>query len=92
MYSVCFKKDFAKRFLPSSFVIRHSIFCGSLFSPAVSCQSNRVNHQEIVPFWRSFIRAAPLAKKTASLIEKETLALCYKSVSPIKLLNSSGSS
>jgi hypothetical protein len=25
-----------------------------------------------VPFWGSFIRAAPLAKKTASLIKKET--------------------
>ncbi|MGD8889313.1 MAG: hypothetical protein PVF53_12925, partial [Desulfobacterales bacterium] len=26
------KKDGAKRFHPSSFVIRHSIFCGSLFN------------------------------------------------------------
>jgi len=29
------KKDFAKRFHPSSLVLRHSIFCGSIFdSPA----------------------------------------------------------
>jgi hypothetical protein len=33
------------------------------------------NHQETVPFWCSFIRAPPLAKKTASLIGKETLAM-----------------
>jgi hypothetical protein len=29
--------------------------------------------KKTVPFWHSFIRAPPLAKKTASLIEKETL-------------------
>ncbi len=33
-----------------------------------------------VPGRRSFIQASPLAKKTASLIEKETLALCYRRV------------
>jgi len=37
MYSVCFKKDFAKRFLPSSFVIRYSTFdtCPPLEDSAV---------------------------------------------------------
>jgi len=34
MNSVCFKKDLAKRFHPSTFDIRYSIFCGSLFSQA----------------------------------------------------------
>jgi len=46
-------------------------------SAAAGPKSGQFNHQETVPFWRSFIRALPLAKKTASLIEKETLALCY---------------
>jgi hypothetical protein len=35
---------------------------------AASVQSDR---KETVPFWRSFIRATPLAKKTASLIKKK---------------------
>jgi len=34
-----FKKDFAKRFHPSKFDIRYSIFCGSLFSPATKAAS-----------------------------------------------------
>ena len=42
-------------------------------SPAAGLKSGLSNHQETETFWRSFIRAAPLAKKTASLIEKETL-------------------
>jgi hypothetical protein len=46
MYSVCFKKDLAKRFHPSKFDIQYSIFCGSLFSPSASCQSGQFNHQE----------------------------------------------
>ena len=33
-YSVYFKKDLAKRFHPSTFNIRCSIFCGSRFSQA----------------------------------------------------------
>jgi hypothetical protein len=75
MYYVYFKKDFAKRFHLSSFGLRYSIFCGSLFSPAAGCQSRQFNRQETVPFWGSFIRAPPLAKKTASLIKKETLVI-----------------
>jgi hypothetical protein len=59
MYSVYFKKDFAKRFHPSKFGIRYSIFCGSLFNPGHP--SDPSNHQETVPFWGSFIRAQPLA-------------------------------
>jgi hypothetical protein len=35
-------------------------------------KNGQFNHQETVPFWRSFIRAPPLTKKTASLIGKET--------------------
>jgi len=62
-------------------IIRRSIF--SLFQPGGV--SYEVSHErrlwprapsliekETVPFWRSFIRASPLAKKTASLIKKET--------------------
>jgi hypothetical protein len=52
MYSVYFKKDFATlgasacaaRAIPS-FIIRHSIFCGSLFNPGDrSDQSNRIKN------------------------------------------------
>jgi hypothetical protein len=39
MYSVCFKKDLAKRFHPSKFDIQYSIFCGSLFRPAAKAAS-----------------------------------------------------
>jgi hypothetical protein len=39
MYSVCFKKDLAKRFDPSKFGIQYSIFCGSLFRPAAKAAS-----------------------------------------------------
>jgi hypothetical protein len=42
------------------------------FAVPAGCQSGQFNYQETVPFWPSFIRAAPLAKKTASLIKKET--------------------
>ena len=45
-----------ERFHTSTFVIRYSIFCGSLFSPTADCQSNQSNHQQTVPFWRSFIQ------------------------------------
>jgi len=38
-----FKKDFAKRFHPSSFVIRHSLFCGSLFQFCVVSHEVSVN-------------------------------------------------
>ena len=38
------------------FDIRYSIFCGSLFSPTADCQSDQSNHQQTVPFWRSFIQ------------------------------------
>jgi hypothetical protein len=41
--------------------------------PRLGHQIGQFNHQEIVQFWRSFIQAPPLAKKTASLIEKETI-------------------
>jgi len=36
--------------------VRYSIFCGSLFSLTTGCQSGQLNHQETVPFWRSFTR------------------------------------
>jgi hypothetical protein len=39
MYSVCFKKDLAKRFHPSKFDIQYSIFCGSLCRPAAKAAS-----------------------------------------------------
>jgi hypothetical protein len=49
-------------FLPSTFDIQYSIFCGSLFGHAKSHMSHaaglkrgQFNHQESVPFWRSFI-------------------------------------
>ena len=58
-----------KKISRSDSIIRHSIFCGSLF-----CQAN---HHETVPFWCSLIQAAPLAKKTASLIDKETKFLLW---------------
>ena len=47
---------FQKRYREAipSFVIRHSIFCGSLFNPGHP--SDPSNHQKTVPFWRSFIR------------------------------------
>jgi hypothetical protein len=48
------KKDFAKRFHPSSLVLRHSIFCGSLFNPGH--RNGQSNHHETVPFWGSFIQ------------------------------------
>jgi hypothetical protein len=54
MYSVCFKKDLAKRFHPSKFDIQYSIFCGSLFRLAAKVAG--LNHQETVSFWRSFIQ------------------------------------
>jgi hypothetical protein len=38
-YSVCFKKDLAKRFHPSKFDIQYSIFCGSLFRLAAKAAS-----------------------------------------------------
>ena len=37
MYSVCIKKDFAKRFHPSSFVIRYSTFDILRFAFLISC-------------------------------------------------------
>src|SRR5210317_506680 len=40
----------------SNSAVRYSIFCGSLLSPAVGCQSDQVHHQETVPFWCGFIR------------------------------------
>jgi hypothetical protein len=48
---------FLKRFREAipSFVLRHSIFCGSLFNPGH--RSGQFNHQEIVPFLGSFIQA-----------------------------------
>jgi hypothetical protein len=62
MYSVYFKKDFATRGASAcaaraipSFVIRHSIFCGSLFNPGD--RSGQSNHQQTMPLWRSFIQA-----------------------------------
>jgi hypothetical protein len=77
MYSVYFKNDFATRGASACaaraipfFVTRHSSFCGSLFNPGH--RNGQSNHHETVPFWGSFIRARPLAKKTASLIKKET--------------------
>jgi hypothetical protein len=50
MYSVYFKKDFAKRFHPSKFDIRYSIFCGSLFKPplAAGAQSDRKKNRAIL--------------------------------------------
>jgi hypothetical protein len=53
MYSVCFKKDLAKRFHPSKFDIQYSIFCGSLFRPAAKVAGLII--KKTVPFWRSFI-------------------------------------
>ena len=50
--------------------VRYSIFCGSLFNP--DHRSDPSIYQKTVPFWPSFIRATPLAWKTASLIKKET--------------------
>jgi hypothetical protein len=47
-----------------SFDIQYSIFCGSLFDHAkfhmiasAGLKSGYSNHQETVPFWRSFIQA-----------------------------------
>jgi hypothetical protein len=54
MYSVCFKKDLAKRFLLSKFDIQYSIFCGSLFRPAAKAAGLII--KKTVPFWRSFIQ------------------------------------
>jgi len=59
MYSVCFKKDFAKRYHLSSFDIRYYTVFRSrlqrdlLFNPWNRC--GQFNHQETVPFWCSFI-------------------------------------
>jgi hypothetical protein len=44
-----------------------------VFSPSAGLKNGQFNHQETVPFWCGFLRAPPLAKKTASLIEKETV-------------------
>jgi hypothetical protein len=44
-----------------------------LFNPGPAIESAGLIIKKTVPFWHSFIRAPPLAKKTASLIEKETL-------------------
>jgi hypothetical protein len=61
MNSVYFKKDFATRGASAcaaraipSFLIRHSIFCGSLFNPGHP--SDLWNNLKTVPFWRSFTR------------------------------------
>jgi hypothetical protein len=44
-----------------------------LFSPGPAIEAASLIIKKTVPFWHSFIRAPPLAKKTASLIGKETL-------------------
>ena len=54
--------------IPSSLVLLHSIFCGSLFHPGH--RNGQSNHHKTAPFRGSFINAALLAKKTASLIKK----------------------
>jgi hypothetical protein len=52
------------------FDIRYSIFCGSLFSPTADCQSNQSNHQQTVPFWRSFIQGVRCQGK--EMLDTET--------------------
>jgi hypothetical protein len=49
MYSVCFKKDLAKRFHPSKFDIQYSIFCGSLFRPASKAASGGADTRHLKP-------------------------------------------
>ncbi len=62
----------------SHLYVQHNILRADLsgdkivVSPAAGLKSGQFNHQETVPFWRSFIRAPPPAKKTAGQIEKET--------------------
>jgi hypothetical protein len=59
MYSVCFKKDLAKRFHPSKFDIQYSIFCGSLFQPAAKTASlvlEKPCHFGVVSYKRSGLK------------------------------------
>ena len=49
MYSVCFKKDLAKRFHPSKFDILR-------FPVPAGCQSGQFSNRKTVPFWPSFIQ------------------------------------
>jgi hypothetical protein len=60
MYSVCFKKDLAKRFHPSKFDIQYSIFCGSLFRPAAKVAGLII--KKTVPFWRRYIQSVRESK------------------------------
>jgi hypothetical protein len=75
MYSVCFKKDFAKPparkgsnayASESDSILRHSSF--DIRYPAVRCLiqatvAGSLIIRKTVPFWCSFIRARPPAKK-----------------------------
>jgi hypothetical protein len=65
-----------------SFEIRYSLFDILRFAVQPGFESGQVNHQETVPIWHSYTRAAPLAKKTASLIRKETLLFHKRQVTP----------
>ena len=65
--------------------VRYSKFYGSLFNSGH--RSGQFNHRKTVPYWCSFIRARPLAKKTASLIKKETLTLHRNTESSIVRAN-----
>jgi hypothetical protein len=77
MNSVYFKKTEQSGSILRHSAVRYSTFCGSLFNSTTGgLKSGQFNQNEKLHFCNKgcgFIRAPPLAKKTASLIKKETL-------------------
>ncbi len=58
-----------------------------MFSAATSLKSGQFNHQETVPFWRSFIGAAPAANNNGQLLKKRNITI-HRSVRSLRPIES----